>query len=849
MKSSATGSIAAALCTGAGATALCVALLSATPAGAQISDPQAAAASRPAEPAEAAQRQAQPQPSPAQAKQQTAASTDNQGVADIVVTAQFREQNLQDVPISISAVSGEQLLQRSVTNLTDVARSVPNVEMQQGNSGYGSNTNQAYIRGLGQVDFLATFEPRVGFYIDDVYFATTFGAVFDVLDLERVEVLRGPQGTLFGRNSVGGAIRIISRKPQGDGSGYVEATYGNYNRYQVRGAVDIGLVQDVLALRLTGSAKGQDGFVDLLDYKCVNPTLGNNNVGGLGQGSVNDSCKRSTLGGTKNYNVRGSLRFQPSSDWNILLQADYLKEESESPAETIVATSLSLDNPESRISGGAARAGQSRDFDNGLARYLRGLGTSYYGFNVSTPALMQQVAQSFVSPTRTSTYASYGNARVGYRNPPQGDFKAYGGSLNIDGNLTQDLHLTSITAYRKVEGVFGQSLLALPVEEVRQSVSSRQFSQEVRLLGNFLNGFLDFTLGAFYINTAGSNPSRVQTEGFTNALDFFGDDRNTLKAWAAFGAVDLHPIENLTISGGLRYSDERKTYTFNRDYSPSGLSAINFTFVGRSHDTRFNPRVAVNYEFSDALNVYGSYSTGFTAAGFNARPFGPTSVFALEPENVKAYEIGFKSDFFDRRARLNAAIYQTEFGNIIGTTRGDVTSRCPGAPFCNDNIGDARIRGFEAELQTRPADGLQVSANVGYTRFKYQSLSAIVQGLTLDSPNTRVPNWNASGSIQYDAQLGNGGKITPRVDVSYRSRIYFNTSRANVSAQQDPYALVNARLTYTMPGENWSISVAATNLLDKFYYTTLTDQRESFGFLSGTVGRPREILATVRHNF
>jgi iron complex outermembrane receptor protein len=846
MKSSATGSIAAALCTGAGATALCVALLSATPAGAQISDPQAAAASRPAE---AAPRQAQPQPSPAQAEQQTAASTDNQGVADIVVTAQFREQNLQDVPISISAVSGEQLLQRSVTNLTDVARSVPNVEMQQGNSGYGSNTNQAYIRGLGQVDFLATFEPRVGFYIDDVYFATTFGAVFDVLDLERVEVLRGPQGTLFGRNSVGGAIRIISRKPQGDGSGYVEATYGNYNRYQVRGAVDIGLVQDVLALRLTGSAKGQDGFVDLLDYKCVNPTLGNNNVGGLGQGSVNNSCKRGTLGGTKNYNVRGSLRFQPSSDWDILLQADYLKEESESPAETIVATSLSLDNPESRISGGAARAGQSRDFDNGLARYLRGLGTSYYGFNVSTPALMQQVAQSFVSPTRTSTYASYGNARVGYRNPPQGDFKAYGGSLNIDGNLTQDLHLTSITAYRKVEGVFGQSLLALPVEEVRQSVSSRQFSQEVRLLGNFLDGFLDFTLGAFYINTAGSNPSRVQTEGFTNALDFFGDDRNTLKAWAAFGAVDVHPIENLTISGGLRYSDERKTYTFNRDYSPSGLSAINFTFVGRSHDTRFNPRVAVNYEFSDALNVYGSYSTGFTAAGFNARPFGPTSVFALEPENVKAYEIGFKSDFFDRRARLNAAIYQTEFGNIIGTTRGDVTSRCPGAPFCNDNIGDARIRGFEAELQTRPADGLQVSANVGYTRFKYQSLSAIVQGLTLDSPNTRVPNWNASGSIQYDAQLGNGGKITPRVDVSYRSRIYFNTSRANVSAQQDPYALVNTRLTYTMPGENWSISVAATNLLDKFYYTTLTDQRESFGFLSGTVGRPREILATVRRNF
>ena len=794
-------------------------------------------------------RSARQQPSASKAEQQTEAATDAQGIAEIVVTAQFREQNLQDVPISISAISGEQLLQRSVTNLTDVARSIPNVEMQQGNSGYGSNTNQAYIRGLGQVDFLATFEPRVGFYIDDVYFATTFGAVFDVLDLERVEVLRGPQGTLFGRNSVGGAIRIISRKPRGDNHGYVEATYGNYNRYQVRGAIDLGLVKDVLSLRLTGSARGQDGYVDLLDYKCVNPTLGNTNVGGLGQGPVSRSCKRGTLGGSRNYNVRGSLRWQPSPAWDILLQGDYLKEHDESPPEAIIKTSLSLDNPESGVSGGATRAAFPRAMDNGLARYLRGLGTTYYGFNVSTPALMSQVAQSFVSPYRNSSYASYGNARVGYRNPPYGSFKAYGGSLNIDWDIADKVHLTSITAYRKTAGEFGQSLLALPVEEVRQSVSSEQVSQEVRLLGSPFDGLLDYTLGGFYISTNGTNPSRVQTEGFTNALDFYGDDQNTLKAYAAFGALDVHPFKGLTVSGGLRYSDERKTYTFNRDYSPSGLSVINFIFKGKNHDTRFNPRLAIGYEVNDDLNLYGSYSTGFTAAGFNARPFGPTSVFALKPENVKAYELGFKGQFLDRRIRLNASVYQTEFDNLIGTTRGDATSRCPGAPFCNDNVGDARIRGFEAELQTRPTEGLLVSANVGYTHFRYKRLLSNVQGLTLDSPNNRVPTWNASGSIQYDWQLGNGGRITPRVDVSYRSRIYFTTVRADLSAQQKRYALTNARLTYTFPRDDWSISIAATNLFDKFYYTTLTDQRESFGFLSGTIGRPREVFATVRKNF
>lgn len=785
----------------------------------------------------------------AQTTEPQADADGDRGVAEIVVTAQFREQNLQDVPISISAVNAEQLQQRSVANLTDVARSVPNVEMQQGNSGYGSNTNQAYIRGLGQADFLATFEPRVGFYIDDVYFATTFGAVFDVLDLERVEVLRGPQGTLFGRNSVGGAIRIISRKPQGDNSGYLEATYGNLNRYQVRGAFDLGLVKDVLALRLTASARGQDGWVDLLDYKCMNPGMGNQNVGGLGQGPVNDSCKRGTLGGSSNYNLRGSLRWQPSADVDILLQGDYLKENSESPPEAIIKTSLSLDNPETGVSGGNTRPAFPRSMDNGMARYLRGLGTSYYGFDVSTPALMQQAANSFISPYPTSTYASYGNARVGYRNPPEGEFEAYGASLNIDWNISEALQLTSISAYRRSEGVFGQSLLALPVEEVRQSVSSRQLSQEVRLLGNVMDGLLDFTLGGFYINTKGTNPSRVQTEGFTNALDFYGNDRNTLKAFAFFGAVDLHPTEKLTLSAGLRYSDERKTYRFDRDYSPSGLSVINFVFVGRNHDTRFNPRVALGYEVNPDLNLYASWSTGFTAAGFNARPFGPTSVFALDPENVQSFELGFKSQFLDRRVRLNAAVYQTEFENIIGTTRGDATSRCPGAPFCNSNIGDARIKGFEAELQARPVGDLLLSANVGYTHFRYKKLVANVQGLTLDSPNTRVPDWNASGSIQYDWRLANGGKLTPRVDVSYRSRIYYSTSRANVSAQQEPFAVVNARLTYAMPGDGWSLSVAATNLFDKFYYTTLTDQRESFGFLSGTIARPREVFATIRREF
>jgi iron complex outermembrane receptor protein len=854
-----------------GASALALAV-GASPVAAQVTGAQSSNSADPGGVAAQTGPGAQ-QPTEAQAQARNAAATDDNGVPEIVVTAQFREQNLQDVPIAISAVNAEALLQRTTTDLTDVARAVPNVEMTAGNSGFGANTNQAFVRGLGQADFLTTFEPRVGFYIDDVYFATTFGAVFDVLDLERVEVLRGPQGTLFGRNSVGGAIRIISKKPQGDNSGYLEVTGGRFSRYQVRGAYDFALVPDQLMARITASTRGQDGWVKLLDYKCVNPSLGNQNVSRLGQGPANGgSCKRGTLGGTRNYNFRGSLRWVASDAIEVLAQADYVNEDSESAPEAILKTSTSLINPETGISGGGpSTPGANPAIDNGLGRYLRapntvfnrttgaalapGLGSSYYGFNTSTPALLQQVAQSFVSPTKYSSYASYGNPRLGYVNPPEGNLESYGGSLTVDIDLAEKLHLTSITAYRKYEGDFGQSLLAIPVEEVRNLVKNRQFTQEVRLLGSVFEDLVDFTVGGFYINSRSRNAARVQTEGFTNPLDFLGNDPGTLKSYAFYGAVDIHPIERLTISGGLRYSNEKKTYVFDRDYSPSNLSVLNAVLPGANKDTRFNPRVAVQYEFTDTVNLYASYATGFTASAFNARPFNAAGVYGLDPEKVQSYEVGLKTSLFDRMLTLNSAAYFTKFDRLIGTVQN--AAYAPAGPssvgacaiFCNDNVGNAEIKGFEVEAQARPTRNLLISGNVGYTDFQYKELLAITQGLTLDSPNTRVPKWNLSGSIQYTAELGNGDKIIPRFDVSYRSRIYYSADLRNRAAQQSPFALANARLTYQNTANDWSLSVAVTNVFDKLYYTTLTDQLNSFGFLSGTLGRPREWLVTARKNF
>ena len=212
-------------------------------------------------------------PSLALAQQTQDESRESQGtLSEVVVTAQFKRENVQDTPIAITAVSAEMLEARSALNILDIANAAPNVTMRLGSTGFGK-TNATYIRGVGQGDFLYAYSPRVSFYIDDVYHSTVFGSVFELLDVDRVEVLRGPQGTLFGRNAVGGAIRLFSKKPQGDNSGYIELTGGDFNRQGVKGVIDLPLIEEKLMARFSGGYRASDGWVDVYDWACVNPRL------------------------------------------------------------------------------------------------------------------------------------------------------------------------------------------------------------------------------------------------------------------------------------------------------------------------------------------------------------------------------------------------------------------------------------------------------------------------------------------------------------------------------------------------------------------------------------------------
>jgi iron complex outermembrane receptor protein len=814
---------------------------------------------------------------------------------EIVVTAQFRSQALQKVPMSITAVNSDQIQQRSITNLVDVAQAAPNVTMTEGGNGFGK-TNQAFIRGIGQLDFSFAFEPQVGFYIDDVYYATTFGSVFELLDIDRVEIERGPQGTLNGRNSVGGAIRIFNKKPQGDNSGYLEASYGSFDHYQIKGAIDVPIIKDTVALRVAASYNARNGWVKLENFACAHPEVagtlpktGLDNSGGPG-GSRN-GCKVGTLGGGDVFTTRGQLRIH-SGSWEDNIEADYTDDRSQAPAETLLRGSNSVSFADRTLLPDGSGPARPPNTPNGLALFLGGSWGQYYGLaSPLVPGAFPATLQNPLSPQAAAllaalnpqnpyvSYAIFGNPGGGkaleqFENPNISTVKSWGVSNNLDINLASNLDLLSITAYRRYTGAFGQSDLALPVREAYNEVAHHQFTQEVRLNGSALGERLHYTLGAFYLDTFNDNSGRVQTAGFSTyagpgvgeiqfLLDMFADDKSTVQNISGFAHADFAFNDVFSIEGGLRYTHEKKTYSYFRQTvgQPPSLQGA----APDNSINQWNPRVSLNAQVTPNVLLYAAYSTGFTAGGNDPRPFFPGDVnLTFGPEHAAAYEAGFKSLLFGRRVRFNADVFWTDYKDIqaflLSNTNGCVpgtqpAGRGPCTIFYYGNGGDATIKGLEAELEARPVPDWLVTAAVGYTDFHYKSLAPGVNptndlnSTTLDSPQTQVPKWKLTFGTQYNLDLGSHGSLVPHVDVTYQSKIYYTTSLIDPIPIQPGYAIVNARITWFSPDKSWQVAGYVTNLTNKLYYVGITNLLNNFGYAEGQVGRPREWGVSVRRTF
>ncbi len=758
------------------------------------------------------------QEAPAPAKAPQAQSSEKDGVEDIIVTAQFRSENLQDTPLSITATSGAMMDARNQSNVIDVARLAPNVTLTPAGAGFGSSS-LAFIRGVGQSDFIFALEPGVGMYLDDVYYGVVFGSIFDVSDLDRIEVLRGPQGTLAGKNSIGGAIKLFSKKPERDPSGYVEATYGSYDRLDLRAGANFALVPDRLFARVSGVSKHRNGYVTRLDYSCANPGSGATSI------RFGDGCKLGTEGGQKLWALRGALRWLPADGIENNLIVDASHDDSEV-------------QPSKLISQGP-----------------------WAGTN------------NFITPERSySNYATFtgdpGTATA-YSVPPVSTARGYGVSNTLDVDIGDSLALKSITAYRKSSGLFSKDTDLSPADVIllNDRVSHRQFSQELRLSGK-IGSLVDWTIGGFYYHARSTDGSRININfgfqpgggGIPGVLDpvkFLGEDSARSTSKSGFAHAVLHATPDLNLTAGIRYTDEEKTYSFSRRATDGGphptLSALD-GLTGKFSGSRVDYRLAADYKLSDDFMLFAQFSTGFKGGGVNPRPFFPFQVVDFAPETLTAYEAGFKWDFLDRKARLNVSTFYNRYKNIqLNLFNCDYLTP-PGFPAnlpcaVPANTGNARIIGLEIEGQLRPVDGFIIDGAFSYLDFDYTQVETSRTGVTADMVTPYTPKWKYSIGVQYEIDVASSGSITPRVDYSYQSAVFSNAVNVPES-RVAPYGLLNARLTWRAPDKDLEVSLSATNLLNKFYFNNKSAQPGAPYFaVSGQPGRPREWAITVKKSF
>jgi iron complex outermembrane receptor protein len=761
-------------------------------------------------------------------------------IAEVVVTAQFRQQNLQKTPLAITAVNAQMLDNRNQTKLSDVTAQAPNVTLAPNGAAFGSSM-VAFIRGIGQTDFNLALEPGVGIYVDDVYYPTLTGSLLDLLDLDRVEILRGPQGTLAGKNSIGGAIKLYTKKPNATDGGYLEATYGSLNRINARGAANFVVVPDKLYARLSASTENHDGYVTRYDYACTHP---GSNVKSY---VVGDGCTLGHDGDQHVANGRLALRWTPTEKLEVNLAGSTTVDNSGVQANTITKVAPA------------------------------GLGSLTYTAGVNGQPVFYSA--QFLPPNPYSSYATYHSQACSVifgcdpyapiSVPPINHLLENNAALTIDYKLADNLSLKSITGYQYYSNQFAEQTDASPVgvQILLQKQVHHSVSQEVRLTGNYETK-LDYTVGGFYLDQNGGLNARVGLPWV--GFDFtHGPDSTPATTYAGYADATWHVIDKLDLSGGVRYSSETKDYTYRRhnaDGTPitnaagyngilgpnPPLPALDGTKAHFQGD-RVDYRVALQYQFTPDIMAYVDTATGYKGGGVDPRPFVLTQAVSFQPETLTAYEGGLKTYLMDRKMRLNLAGFYNDYKSIQLTL-----SSCPQQSGGNAaipcalpaNVGNAHVTGFEAETEYHPIGGLEIDGSVSYLNFKYTSIAnAAATGISLSMKTPYTPDWKWSLGAQYEIDMGGWGSLTPRVDVTYQGAEFTNPINDPTWNQIAQYTIANFRMLYKAPTGGWSASLEVTNLTDKLYYLTLFDTHLSSGYQNAQPAMPREWSLTVKKVF
>jgi iron complex outermembrane receptor protein len=815
-------------------------------------------------------------PASAQTETTAADQADSNQTQDIVVTAQFRTQRLQDTPIAITAVNAEMLEARGQTDISQVAAQAPNVTLRPQPQNGGSGLI-AFIRGVGQTDFNYAVDPGVGVYIDDVYIPTLSSSLLELIDLERVEILRGPQGTLAGKNSIGGAIKLFSAKPQGDNSGSLSVGYGSYNALNVRGMADFAITPN-LAMRVSGMARGSDGYVAMLDYGQTHP---NSNVRG-NNSRGNGNSDYSTMGGQNIIAGRAALRWTPDDRVEVNLSGDYTRENSEAIPVVLIAAGQPAVNFDPRSTGLSrdvsgtpllvGKNGQPVPIDCRFVPagpYSCDTGGNLQGWNprfVSYSNFMDAMTPSAQAPFKP------------YFSLPITKFQGWGVHGNLTFNLNEAVNLVYIGSYRKYNSKFGQDQdgTPVPIAQLDNELNHHAFTSELRLNFKLADGLVEGTVGGFYLDQKGTYTARVDLNYVGPTIDFLhGPDTTPSTTKALFGTVTVHPLEGLGLTGGLRYTKDKKDYTYFRS-NPDGsvpspalcfagpttvlaypnciLSGI-YGITGSFEGERWDWRLVADYRFSEQFLTYASASTGFKGGGVNPRPFVADQRLPFNPETLTTYEVGFKADLFDRRVRLNGAAFLNKYKDMVLAKQTCPESSLPTPCLRPANIGTADVKGVELEATVRPLDGVTLDGSFSYLDFEYTSPTTGTPPVLVNSsipsggitPYTPKITWSHGAQYDYDSSIG---RFSIRYDGQYQGKM-FTTAENTFWSKVDKRYLGNAQVSYTSLDKAWKFTFEVKNIFDKYYFLSVSDVRTpgNLGVVTGVPGLPRTWSINVKRNF
>ena len=695
----------------------------------------------------------------------------------VVVTARKREETLQDVPIAVSAFTAQSLERQNVQSLSDLQGKVPSLQIY---AARGSNTTlTAYIRGVGQADPTWGFDPGVGIYLDDVYLARPQGAVLDVFDVSRIEVLRGPQGTLYGKNTIGGAIKYVSNPLPVKAEGSVEVTGGTHGEKDVKASLGGASADEMWRGRIAYASSHNDGF-------------GENILTGSRNGNKNTNAARLTLG------------FYPSNNFNAQLEFDGVR-------------------------------------DN------------------SNPRGAKMLAVNSFYPTYQPLSSDF-DTRSGM--PQLNHTKLYGTSLTMNWIASEAWSLKSVTAVRGSSTDTNIDFDTLPPQltDVNALYSDHQFSQEFQ--ANYdAGGSVHGVFGAYYFDGSangtihniflGSPP--YSTLGYAQ----YGSTGGSMgtKSYAGYGDFSWDFAPDWSLDVGLRYTHETKdaliqNYGFaNANFDTPVLTLANFS--GSHASNNVSPKVSLDWSVNPNIKLYASYSEGFHSGGYNIRANCaaiPSSCRPIDDEKVKSFELGSKMTFFDDRLMLNTALYRNVYSNIQLSVFSSYTLPNGQPGFFGDftNAGKGHIDGLEEEFAWMPSENTTLRGNLAWMHTKYTQFMSSGVNIADTQKFTNAPKFSGGLTLEHSIPLGNGGSLSGRINYSYQTMVYPETTLSPLIAQS-AYGLWNAGVIWQV-NQPWSLSLQGTNLANKSYRTTGYNIG-ALGIYTGFYGAPRMVTLSAKYKF